>query len=475
MNTTRQIDTLNALADLSNARAQPGKRLRLASVRVSPGGYLAAASILTYVAVLLLRSGSDLWALLTITVAWLLVPALAFTDRISFDGDSLNRRGLVPFISQLISGKTRKLNVTDFERVETTAVRTLRRGGSVRYRYRSQILGKRIGFVFASGGKAYRRMVRQLFPLLPDDKLDLRSRELRDYLCEPRLLRKDAALLHLASLDVLDAAAQDGKRGTVRGKRAAGLPAPSAPDLERARLLRRLANRLRVAGRLRESGEAFRRALLVLPNDGWLIHDFARLLRSQASAQGDARLLSRARAALRLSSIRAGADAVLLLLVGESLIECADPDRAQQTFQHSLDLAPGNVRAYFGLADVALRDGKLAHVIHHYRDAARVASDKALGLYARREADYYARLNDDDDYLAAELRRIGWLQNVTRVRGLAARVTNASILVALIGPYVDPAVASIGWSVASSSLIAWISTLFAGRFLAERHKPVLLE
>jgi hypothetical protein len=117
----------------------------------------------------------------------------------------------------------------------------------------------------------------------------------------------------------------------------------------------------------------------------------------------------------------------------------------------------------------------LAHVIHHYRDAARLAPDKALALYAGREADYYARLNDDEDYLVVELRRIGWLQNSARVRRLAARITNASILVALAGPYVDPTIGGVGWALASSSLFAWLTSLFAGKLLARRWNPRAVE
>ena len=121
----------------------------------------------------------------------------------------------------------------------------------------------------------------------------------------------------------------------------------------------------------------------------------------------------------------------------------------------------------------ALRDGKLAHVIHQYREAARAASEKQLASFARREADYYALLNDDDDYLAVELRRISWLQHSLRVRRLAALVTNASILVALIGPYFDASIAGICWSLASSSLVAWISSLFVIKILGTRRGPRL--
>src|SRR5213075_2311234 len=134
---------------------------------------------------------------------------------------------------------------------------------------------------------------------------------------------------------------------------------------------------------------------LVLPRDGWLIYEFARLLRSQASATSDARLLSRARAALRLSSLRSENDALLLARIGESQVECGDITRAEATLRRSVAVNRDGFRTRLELADLALRNGKLAHVIHHYRDAAQVAPDKALTMYARREGDYYARLNDD--------------------------------------------------------------------------------
>ena len=57
------------------------------------------------------------------------------------------------------------------------------------------------------------------------------------------------------------------------------------------------------------------------------------------------------------------------------------------------------------------------------------------------------------------------------MRRLAARVTNASILVALLVPYVDEAVAGPCWYLATSALIAWISSLLAIKLLAKRRKP----
>ena len=462
-----------AVAEAAQERiaGRPGVSARLASVRVSPGGYLAVSCILTFLATLLLRAQYDMAALTTIALAWVLTPLLAFTDRISFDGRTLARRGLVPLFIRLIAGRKLRLGVEEIERVETSAVRTLRRNGRVRYRYRSEVFGKSNTFVFASGGNSYRQMVRTLFPLLGYDKVDARSSELRDYLTDAQTLRMNAELLRIAPPDVLEGAT-GGRwaKKEIRHRRVEGQK-PSAIDVERGRLLRLAANELRAAGRLRESEEAFRRAFLVIPQDGWLVYEFARFLRSQAGATRDARLLQRARACLRLALRRADGDSALLSRVGESFYEYGELQQATRAFTAALDANPRAFRAEIGLAEVALRNGKLAHVIHHYDAAARIAPDESLSRRARREADYYGRLNSDDDYLATELRRIGWLQQLQRARRLAARMTLASLLLALLGPSFDEAIESVGWSLAASSLLAWLLVALASHYLAARRKP----
>ena len=466
MEDSEKVQALQTIGEVVKQRQKAQRLKALASVRVSPGAYLGVASILTFGSVLLLRAENDLWALLALVAAWVLIPVMALSDRIVFDGVSLSRRGFIPGMIRILMGRFQKLAIIDIERIDTNAVRTLRRGGSVRYRYRTQVSGHGVNLVFASGGKSYREMVRRLFPKIDDAKVDSRTRDLREYLTEAGSFVKSIETLGLASPVVLDNALADVKNKL--GK----LNTPHAPaDLERARMLRQLANQLRVWGRLAEAREAFRRALIVLPQDGWLIFEFGRLLRSQASATSDAKLLSRARAALRLSAQRAGNDASLLSRIGESQIECGDPDRAERTLRLALARDDQSFRARLELADLALRNGKLAHVIHHYRDASLVAPDKALMTYARREADYYARLNDDEDYLSAELRRIDWLQYAVKVRRVAGRLTNASILIALLGPYVHPTISGLGWSLASCSLFAWVGAFALGKLLADRRKP----
>src|ERR1043165_5175922 len=472
MSETKEFNSLPVLSEVQEERERAQKRSTIASVRNSPGPYLAFASVVTFIAALTLRAHQDALALIMIGAAWLLVPVIALSDRIAFAGASLRRQGPLASLLHLLFGYRKQLPIDEFETVETQAVRTLRRGGRVRYRYRTQITGKGKEFVIVSGGRDYRKLVHALFPLIHEGKLDNRSRDLRDYLNDPNFLNRKSQLSQLASSDLLDVTRADFKLGRKFRRRVDVSETPATPeDLERARLLRRLGNELRVSGRLREAGEAFRRALNVRPHGAWLIYDFARLLRSQASAQSDARLLSRARAALRLASMRAKNDIVLLPLIGESFLECGDARHARRALERVVDLDSGNFKARVGLADIALREGKLAHVIHHYQEAARVSSEQALARYARSEGEYYMQLNNDDDYLAAELRRINWLQTVTRVRRLALRVTNFSVLVALVGGFIDPIAASLGWSLASSALIVWLITVGATKMLFSRSKP----
>lgn len=456
-----------ALAKAAGESQEPPKRPKPARVRVSPGGYLAAAALLTFMSLVLLRTHRDLAALILIAGTWGVTSVLIWIDKLNFDGRVISRAGLPALISRLARGRVPIIKLEDIERVDVATLRTLRRGGSVRYRYRVEIMGGQGLFAFTSGGRRFREMVGTLLPQISDHKLDARARELRDHLMSKKEVRLEAERLGIASASVLEATAEAaGKR--VNQNRTPSAAVISREDEERARMLRKAANDLRVAGRLREAAEGFRRALLITPRDPWLIYELGRLLRSQASALSEARLLGRACAALRLASMRGSGDERLLERVAESFLEYGDPVRAARIFRRALEIDQNSFRAQIGLAEVALNVGKLAHVIHHYRDAARIAVDRADARMARREADYYARLNDDENYLATELRRMNWLEHANRIQSLAARASFASLLVALVGPSLDPRVTGLGWALASSSILAWTGALIFRKLLSNR-------
>lgn len=449
------------------SRSAAGARRKIVSVRMSPGGYLAVAAILTFVALICLRTERDLLALILISATWTLVPLFVLTDRLSFDETTLKRTGLSAWPRRILRRTSLRIALADVERVEVTSMRTLRRGGNVRYRYRVEISSHETAVSFASGGRQFRRMVQALLPRIAEHKLDARACELRDHLVNPKKLKSETSHLVIASASVLENAEETAEKRIEKQRRE--LPSViSEQELERGKLLRRAANDLRIAGCLQQAAEAFRRALLITPRNAGMIYEYGRLLKSQASAFSDARLLGRACAALKLAAMRGPDDARLLERIGESFLEYCDPVRAAKTFRRALEADENSYRAQLGLAEVALADGKLAHVIHHYNEAMRSAPDKAAARLARREADYYSRLNSDEDYLAAELRRMNWLEGAGRVQRLTARVSFAAILLALVGSSIDQVVAGLGWALASSSIIGWSGSLITRKFLTNR-------
>lgn len=455
----------------SASAPSPGELLRPASVRVISRVYMAAAGGLTLTSLVVFNSGSDRVALFLLLAGWVLTPFIALFERVAFDGERLRREGALAVLSRLRKGGSTSMTLGEIEWVETEAVRTLRRGGRVRYRYRTEITGGRgRSFAFVSGGAGYRRFVSLLLPRIAPEKLDARSAELRDYLRDERSLRATRDLLHIAPPGILEDLPLDEPAVKRRAFKHARQSSMVRHDDGRWRHLRAAANELRVAGRLRESGEAFRRALHLMPGDGWLIYDFARYLFSQASASGDAHLMARSNAALRLAARRAAQDGVLLARIGESLAERGDLQYAAKVYHRALEIDPGSFRASIGLAEIALRTAKLAHVIHHYRAAARTAPDAALAHFAEREADYYFRLNADDDYLAAELRRIGWLNHTQTSGRNAARLTFLALAFAILMESFQHPLAVAGWALVVSAAAFWLAFTVASRFLAGRTK-----
>jgi len=137
-------------------------------------------------------------------------------------------------------------------------------------------------------------------------------------------------------------------------------------------------------------------------------------------------------------------------------------------FEKVLEQDRSKCRASLGLADIALRDGKLAHVIHHFYNAARETDQPALARFSEREAAYFKRLNDDDEYMDSELSRISWLQNLEQFRNLSLRVVTIGMILALLGPAVDETIGEVGWFIAMIAITFWVITLSGRRWLSQR-------
>src|SRR5215467_8952321 len=95
-------------------RSKPRAK-RLATIRVASGGYLAVAAVMTFVALVCLRTSRDLLALVIIFSTWTTIPILILTDRLIFDGSTLQRTGLSAFIQKYIFRRTLDVAIDDIE------------------------------------------------------------------------------------------------------------------------------------------------------------------------------------------------------------------------------------------------------------------------------------------------------------------------------------------------------------------------
>lgn len=445
------------------------------SVRVSPEGYLSALFFFTFVACFLSYHGFWSGSFIVAIAGWTVIPGLLWFDRLEFDGKSLSRKGPIAAFFGFFSSQPRRLKIADIERIETQSWWTLKTGGRIFYRYRSEIYGSEMLFSFASsGGRNYRQMVKTVFSLVPEDKLDARSLELRDFLTEPKELKRRIKKLKLPSSEILDNALPKVRRSK--------LPRDNRQNLyqveENAEIsnyksveLRQIANELRIAGNVSQAMEAYRRALLWQPENARLLFEFSRGLMSSAVAAKNMSWRRRSMAALKLAASRGKNDAALLTRIGESYFHSGDFESAAKTFRRALEISPENFRAECGLGEIGLQDGKIAHVVHHFQAAMRSAQDAAAKRWAKTEAEYFSLLNSNFRYMETEFSRISWLDNVSSSKRICLRLTFAGLPVILIGLFASETMAAVGWATSAVTGTAWATLKLAEKILDSRTNP----
>jgi len=437
------------------------------SIRVMVNSYFIALFLTTFFSGFLIYLEQDLAGILLFGASWLIFPFLAWTDRITFDGKRLTRTGFLPRFWASVNNSKYRLKIADIEQVETQALRALKRGGNVFYRYRTSVNGKDLKFAFASGGEEYRQMISKLFALLSENTLDNRSIELRDYLREPKETLMKAEFAKIPSVDVLENSLNALKTAdkNLRAKN----KEISVEEIEKADYLHRLANELRLSGYLLQSLEAFRRALFLNPKDAWLIFDFARCLHSFAGAERDKKLGRKAFAALRLAEKRGHDDGEMLARLGESYFQYGDWRRAEKVFQKALEAVETSFRSVRGLAEIALREGKIAHVIHHFATANRLAETPALRRWTQGETDYFSRLNADDDYMEMEVSRVNLLEGLERSKKTSLHVAMLGFPAIVLGVTLENnLIANIGWAVSCIAITVWMCVILGQNLLSSR-------
>jgi hypothetical protein len=121
------------------------------------------------------------------------------------------------------------------------------------------------------------------------------------------------------------------------------------------------------------------------------------------------------------------------------------------------------------MAEMALREGKIAHVIHQFSAAGRLADSNAQRRWARGEADYFARLNDDEDYLELEISRMNLVERLERYQKTTLRAVLFGFPLILIGVLAEEfTVANVGWAVSAIAIAIWLGMALVQRFSVPR-------
>jgi tetratricopeptide (TPR) repeat protein len=405
-------------------------------IRIRPG-YIPY----TLVAAVLLTGGSALvqaeYESAAMACLLMLVPliAAAALDRIEFDGRRLIHRGPLAFLLSTLFRTRRELTVGEIETIVTESTTFNVATGDSRMTYRTRISGPGVEILVRSHRAAYVPFVKQLFRAAGPRKLDPRSFELFEYL-ESHATVKGSPIL----------------KDEIRA-----MPVPR---------LRRIANALKIAGRLSQASSYFRVAYEKEPRNPALLYEMSRFFRTSAHTE-DVKLMQRSDACLRLAARLAGSEADLLERIGEAFFERLDYKRATDCFRRALDLDPTRFRANIGLAEIALRDGKLAHVAHYYH-AAAANDDAAIARLAQREAEYYERLMSDDDFLDAELRRIRVSNQLRWARRLAGLVFFLAWLSAGVAGRFYSFIEEFGWALMATSGLLWCAASLSMRWFRRR-------
>ncbi len=458
-------------ADISGSKTSAATKYsdKEISIRVAPNSYFIALFTTTFFSGLLIYLEQDLAGILLFVLSWLIFSILAWTDRITFNGKKITRTGLLPRFWASLNSSRYKLKVSDIEQVETQALRALKRGGNVFYRYRTSVKGKNLKFNFASGGEEYRQMIHRLFSSLSENILDNRSIELRDYLREPKETLMKAEFAKIPSADVLEGSLNQFRKGNKRIKTTSKMQDAGDEEMEKADYLHQLGNELRLSGYLIQSLEAFRRALVLKPKDARLLFDFARCLHSYAGSERNKNLARKSFATLRLAEKRGINDGEMLAQLGESYFQYGDWKRARAAFQKSLDVAENSFRSVRGLAEIALREGKIAHVIHQFSTANRLAETSSLRRWTQSESDYFSRLNSDDDYMEMEVSRVNMLESAEKAKKTFLKIAMLGFPVIVFGVTLeDTLIANTGWAISTIAILVWVGTILSQNLLSSR-------
>ena len=154
--------------------------------------------------------------------------------------------------------------------------------------------------------------------------------------------------------------------------------------------------------------------------------------------------------------------------LGETYFQYGDWRRASVLFNQAVETAETNFRAVRGLAEIALREGKIGYVILHFGTAFRLAETPALRRWTQNESDYFSRLNSDEDYMELEISRVNLLETLEKSQKTCLKIAVFSFAFIIAGLVSDEILTLLGWTISCISLCLWLGLMLSQRMFSTR-------
>ena len=117
----------------------------------------------------------------------------------------------------------------------------------------------------------------------------------------------------------------------------------------------------------------------------------------------------------------------------------------------------------------------MAHAVNHFSDAAGLTLSSPLRRWAKAEAEYLRRLNNDEEYMELEISRISLFDNLVGVRRTSLRIFAFGIGLIAAGMTFSYILTNVGWAVSGLSLSVWTVTSLLRHMFASRIPFELLD
>jgi tetratricopeptide (TPR) repeat protein len=431
--------------------------------RPTPSGYLSFILTISITSALFVYLDYVYLGTVLLSAGLLAACIFYFSDILIIENGRIKRVGSIAAFWLKISGGRDRLRLSKIEQIKTDFIRVIRIGQEARFTYGTLIYGRNTAFYIDSRRKNYWKFINHLTQVIPWQLQDELTRAIGQFSIDKRSPKDLINELRLPEKELSDFSEAIRSINLNLAIEKKGLTSTESEELRKA------AVRLRIGGLIPQSLEALRRLISSGSYNADTLVEYSRSLKIYAMLAGEVKTARRAVAIARLAERRAANDLAALERVGELYSDFDEWNKAKRVFRKLINDRARSFKAHVRLAEAALGEGKLAHVIHNLSQAVDSASLPELRRWAKTEYQYFTRLYEDEDYTELELSRISLLERAEWVHRRSPILIISGLALIGIGLIYDSSsAANAGWVIVFIALAIWNLSSIATKALSRR-------